>query len=45
MMLAEFYGMDLWMLKKSLRVLQVQGKAELMAGSQADDSDGGVKFF
>ncbi|XP_065183325.1 vacuolar protein-sorting-associated protein 25-like [Sycon ciliatum] len=41
----EFFGMDLWMLKKSLRVLQTQGKAELMQGTQADDSDGGIKFF
>lgn len=42
---AEFYGIELWMLKKAIQALAKQGKAELIPGSSPDDSDAGVKFF
>ena len=41
----EFYGIDIWMLKRAIAALQRQGKAELLAGNAPDDSDSGVKFF
>ena len=41
----EFYGMELWMLKKAIEALAKEGKAELIPGSSPDDSDAGVKFF
>ena len=41
----EFYGIELWMLKKAIHALAKQGKAELIPGSSTDDSDVGVKFF
>ena len=41
----EFYGIELWMLKKAIQALAKQGKAELIPGSSPDDSDAGVKFF
>ncbi|XP_065888714.1 vacuolar protein-sorting-associated protein 25-like [Dysidea avara] len=41
----EFHGIDIWMLKRVVAVLQRQGKAELIAGMAPDDSDSGVKFF
>ena len=41
----EFYGMELWMLKKAIEALAREGKAELIPGSSPDDSDAGVKFF
>ena len=42
---AEFCGIELWMLKKSIQALAKEGKAELIPGSSPDDSDAGVKFF
>jgi len=41
----EFYGIDVWMLKRVIAALQRQGRAELLAGTAPDDSDSGVKFF
>ncbi|KAJ2806458.1 Vacuolar protein-sorting-associated protein 25 [Coemansia guatemalensis] len=41
--LVEFHGLDLPTLRRSLEVLQSQGKAQLFAGSSDDDM--GVKFF
>ena len=42
---AEFKGIDTWMLKRAIAVLQAKGKAELIRGVEPDDSDTGVKFF
>lgn len=42
---AEFKGIDMWMLKRAIAVLQAKGKAELIRGVEPDDSDAGVKFF
>ncbi|KAJ2610625.1 hypothetical protein H4S08_003534 [Coemansia sp. RSA 1365] len=39
----EFHGLDLSTLRRSLEVLQSQGKAQLFAGTSDDDM--GVKFF
>lgn len=41
----EFYNIELWMLKKAIEALAKEGKAELIPGSNSDDSDAGVKFF
>ncbi|XP_062518764.1 vacuolar protein-sorting-associated protein 25-like [Corticium candelabrum] len=41
----EFHGIELWLLNRALRVMEKQGKAELLAGSSPDGSDSGVKFF
>ena len=41
----EFYGIEVWLLKKAISALASQGKAELIAGSSSDDSNIGVKFF
>ena len=43
--LAEFYGMETWLLKRSVASLQAKGKAEYIRGLAPDDSDSGVKFF
>ena len=43
--LAEFSGIDVWMLKRAIAALQAKGKAELIKGVEPDDSDTGVKFF
>jgi ESCRT-II complex subunit VPS25 len=41
----EFYGMETWLLKRSVASLQAKGKAEYIRGLAPDDSDSGVKFF
>ena len=41
----EFYGIELWMLKKAIEALSREGKAELIPGENLDGSDAGVKFF
>ena len=41
----EFYGIEIWLLKKAIQSLTKQGKAELIVGTSLDDSDTGVKFF
>ena len=33
------------MVKRAVQALARQGKAELIAGNNPDDSDAGVKFF
>lgn len=42
----EFYGIDMWMLKKALGQLELKGKAQMFEAPDAtDDSGQGVKFF
>lgn len=41
----EFYGVELWMLRKAIQALANEGKAELIPGANPDGSDAGVKFF
>ncbi|XP_064389411.1 vacuolar protein-sorting-associated protein 25-like [Halichondria panicea] len=41
----EFYGMEVWMLKRAIQALSRLGKAELIPGDNPDGSDAGVKFF
>jgi len=42
----EFYGIDVWMLKKSLSQLEAKGKAQMFEAPNATDESGlGVKFF
>jgi len=42
----EFHGIDLWMMKKSLSVLESKGKAQMFeAPDSTDDSGLGVKFY
>ncbi|CAD5122704.1 DgyrCDS11112 [Dimorphilus gyrociliatus] len=36
----EFYGLDVWLLKRALQCLEKEGKAEIF-----ESDDGGVKFF
>ena len=43
--LTEFYGIELWMLRKAIEALGREGKAELIPGDNPDGSDAGVKFF
>ena len=44
-LLTEFYGIELWVLKRAIQSLAREGKAELIPGESADGSDAGVKFF
>lgn len=41
----EFHGIDLNVLHRALKLLEKQGKAEIISGSASDGSDAGVKFF
>lgn len=42
----EFYGIDMWMLKKALSQLEAKGKAQMFEAPDASDESGlGVKFF
>lgn len=42
----EFYGIDMWMLKKALGQLETKGKAQMFEAPDATDESGlGVKFF
>ena len=42
----EFYGIDMWMLKKALSQLEAKGKAQMFEAPDATDESGqGVKFF
>lgn len=41
--MTEFYELPLPMLKQALKYLSSQGKAQIFAGSEADDGEG-VKF-
>ena len=44
--MAEFYGIDIWMLKKALSQLEAKGKAQMFEAPDATDESGlGVKFF
>ena len=44
--LLEFYGIDMWMLKKALSQLEAKGKAQMFEAPDASDESGlGVKFF
>ncbi|EDO45855.1 predicted protein [Nematostella vectensis] len=41
-----FYGIDMWMLKKSLLVLEAKGKAQMFEAPDSSDESGlGVKFY
>ena len=42
---SDFHGMELWMVLKAIAALSKEGKAELIPGSNPDNSDAGVKFF
>ena len=43
--LAEFRGIELWVLQRAIQSLAREGKAEIIPGESADGSDAGVKFF
>ncbi|XP_031558180.1 vacuolar protein-sorting-associated protein 25-like [Actinia tenebrosa] len=42
----EFHGIDMWMMKKALSVLESKGKAQMFEAPDATDESGlGVKFY
>jgi hypothetical protein len=44
--LAEFHGIDTWMMKKALSVLESKGKAQMFEAPDSTDESGlGVKFY
>lgn len=41
--LTEFYNLPIALLRQALKILSSQGKAQIFAGTEADDGEG-VKF-